>query len=201
MSVLIAREREIRELGVYPPLPLCTPGNTPVVQIELPRATASSKYISSLAPKYLFTFLSSISPQHRLAVLHQPILRTQLELSRFFVPTHLPFLGGFAKLKIKFQIRKFKIQIIFGFPWANTSQGISPRSITSRITVTTYIFDLSGNGNLTSPTPGELSPIWLAVLCFEFHILIVNLFNFNIYPASQYSASSSQFTNQHLGRS
>ena len=54
------------------------------------------------------------------------------------------------------------------------SAGISPRSITSRIAVTTYIFYLSGNDNLTSPTPGVLSPIWLAILCFEFHILIDN---------------------------
>jgi hypothetical protein len=36
------------------------------------------------------------------------------------------------------------------------------------------IFDLSGNDNLTSPTPGELIPIWLAVLCPEFHIPIDN---------------------------
>jgi hypothetical protein len=47
-----------------------------------------------------------------------------------------------------------------------------PRSILAEVQYTTYMFDLSGNDNLASTTPGELVPVWLAVLCFEFHILI-----------------------------
>ena len=116
MNVLIAREMRDTGIGVFPPFLSIHPGKYPGSANRITQADRKFKYISLLAPKYLFTFLSSHSPLHRLAVLHLAYLRSHFELSRFFVPTHLPFLGGFAKLKIKFQIRKFKIQIIFGFP-------------------------------------------------------------------------------------
>ena len=111
MNVLIAREMRDTGLGGLPPSSTMHPGKYPGSANRITQGDCKFKNISLLAPKYLFTFLSSISPQHRLTVLHQPTLRTQFELSRFFVPPTLSFLGGFAKLKIKFQIKKFKIQI------------------------------------------------------------------------------------------